>query len=379
MKIEVYSPTIRRKEMDAVLTAMVEDKIGPGEQGKFLIQIAREKIKFEYCIALRSPAIALYRALRSLNIEKGQGILVSALSPQYYALVIEELGLFPVFCDTQALNPCIDRDSVEKAIAEQKENLKIGAIILHHTLGYVSDSYAIAELGVPLIEDCSQSYGTYIEGEATANEGEAGGSTPPPPEEKARQQQVFFPHAGLCTILGLEEKDMLTSGGGALLFTASRREGTVLREMGELPPEYGLPDMNAAMAVVQFREASKNLMKRREIFKHYSHSALRTRHKRFVQGPISSPGETDLNLEYNNFAFPLVLETGMKDVKAYGRRKEIAVESAFDNTLVGSGLVNPEQCPHAYSLSLRTALFPMYPRLRMSDVEKVARLIQTLP
>jgi dTDP-4-amino-4,6-dideoxygalactose transaminase len=30
MKIEIYSPTIRRKEMDAVLTAMVEEKIGPG-------------------------------------------------------------------------------------------------------------------------------------------------------------------------------------------------------------------------------------------------------------------------------------------------------------------------------------------------------------
>ena len=29
--IQTYSTTIRRKEMDAVLTCMVDEKIGPGE------------------------------------------------------------------------------------------------------------------------------------------------------------------------------------------------------------------------------------------------------------------------------------------------------------------------------------------------------------
>jgi dTDP-4-amino-4,6-dideoxygalactose transaminase len=69
----------------------------------------------------------------------------------------------------------------------------------------------------------------------------------------------------------------------------------------------------------------------------------------------------------------------MKDVKSYARRKDIAVESAFDNTLIGSGMVPPELCPEAYSLSLRTVLFPIYPRLSLADAEKVAKLILTLP
>ena len=43
MKIEVYSPTIRRKEMDAVLTAMVEDQIGPGERARLLLQTAKDR------------------------------------------------------------------------------------------------------------------------------------------------------------------------------------------------------------------------------------------------------------------------------------------------------------------------------------------------
>ena len=199
----------------------------------------------------------------------------------------------------------------------------------------------------------------------------------------------------MFTILGLEERDMLTSGGGALLYAMNRRDAAVLRNLGnagggELPPEYGLPDMNAAMAIVQFREVPKNLLKRREIARLYTQSALRTRHKRFIQHDIQNPkaersvsrdGDSNekLSVEYNNYAFPLCLETGMKDVKAYARRKEIAIENAFERTPAGSGIVPPEQCPEAYSLSLRTVLFPIYPRLSMADAGKVSKLILTLP
>jgi len=368
MKIEVYSPTIRRKEMDAVLTAMVEDKIGPGEQAKFLIQTAREKIKFDYCLALRSPAIALHLALQSLGLERGQAVLVSALSPLYYQRVIADLGLVPLYCDVPAFSACLSRESIEKALASKDESLDVRCIVLHHNLGFLSDAAAIAELGIPVIEDCSQSYGTFMQEEGASVAAPVENSAAPT-ETPAASAPPATGNIGVFTILGFEERDMLTCGGGALLYACNRRDAAVLRNLEQLPAEYGLPDMNAALAVVQFREAAKNLVKRREIASLYTQSALRTRHKRFV-----SP-----DLEYNNYAFPLILETGVKDVKAYARKKDTAVESAFENTLVGSGGVLPEQCPEAYSLSLRTVLFPLYPRLKMSDAERIAKLIMTLP
>ena len=412
MKIEVYSPTIRRKEMDAVLTAMVEDKIGPGEQAKFLIQTARERIKFDYCLALRSPAIALHLALKALGLQRGQGVMVSALSPLYYVRVIEDLGLEIHYCDVLSSTVTMSRETVEKALA-LTPGADIRCIVLHHSLGYLNDSAAIAGLGIPVIEDCSRSYGTVIgEGEAGLT-AESGGrvrssmgtgvsdgnaasagitvldkNIAPAGNIISSGSIVPTGNVGVFTILGLEERDMLTSGGGALLYSANRRDAAVLRNAGELPPEYGLPDMNAALAVVQFREAAKNLIKRREIAKLYTQSALRTHHKRFVQLDIQNPKTTSVvndeshekqPVEYNNYAFPLLLETGLKEVKVYARKKDIAVENAFDNTLTGAGIVPPEQCPEAYSLSLRTVLFPIYPRLGMTDAEKVAKLILTLP
>jgi dTDP-4-amino-4,6-dideoxygalactose transaminase len=374
MKIEVYSPTIRRKEMDAVLTALVEDKIGPGEQAKLLIHIAREKLSFDYCVALRSPATALYLALKSLNLQEGQGVAVSALSPRYYVRVLEDLGLKPLYCDVLPSAAYMGRETIEAALKARDPALDVRAIVLHHTLGYFPDAAAIAELGIPLIEDCSQSYGTVYSEEKAAGEPED--NSPPPPVRYAGS-------AGVFTILGLEEQDMLTSGGGALLYASNRRDGSVLRGLGDLPPEYGLPDMNAAMAVVQFREAAKNLAKRGEIAGVYTQSALRTRHKRFIQLDVSEPRgggeEARKSVEYNNFCFPLILETGMKDVKAYAKRKDIGVESAFDNTPAALGMAPPEACPEAYSLSLRTALFPLYPRLGAREIEQVSRLILTLP
>ena len=324
--------------MDAVLTAMVEGKIGPGDQSKLLLQTIREKIRFGQCHALRSPVLALFLAIKSLKLEQGQGVLISALSPVYYLQVIEDLGLKPIFCDVLASSPTLNVESVEKALSNKPNGITAGCIVLHHTLGYLSNGADLNDLGIPVIEDWSQSYGS------TATEN--------PVQNSA-----------LYTMIGLEERDMLTCGGGALLFSMGNNP---IEQ--NLPPEYGLPDMNAALALVQFRESGKNLIKRKEIANIYTQSALRTKHKMFVQSE-----------DYNNYAFPLILEKGLKDVKLYARKKEIELESAFENTLIGCGMVTPEQCPQAYSLSLRTVIFPIYPRLGMADAGKVAKLIQTLP
>jgi dTDP-4-amino-4,6-dideoxygalactose transaminase len=361
MKIEVYSPTIRRKEMDAVLTAMAEDRIGPGERSRLLVQTAKEHLHFDFALALRSPVAALYLALKALDLNDGDGVLVSALSPRYYARVFSDLRLTPLYCDVSFSFPCMSRETIEKALTEMPSGFQPRCIVLHHTLGFVPDTAAIAGLGFPVIEDVSQSYTPAPVEPSGKPGGEPGG------EPAAAKEAVH----GVFTILGLEERDMLTSGGGALLFAMNRRDGSMLRNYSGIPAEYCLPDINAALAVVQFREAARNMERRHEIAQVYTQASLRTRHKRFVS-PDGVP-------EYNNYAFPLVLETGMKDVSVYARKKEIIVESAFEQSLAGAGISDATLCPASHSLSLRTVLFPLFPRLHSHDAQRVSKLIMTLP
>ncbi|MDR1839165.1 MAG: DegT/DnrJ/EryC1/StrS family aminotransferase [Treponema sp.] len=343
MKIEVYSPTIRRKEMDAVLTAMVEEKIGPGERSRLLIQTAKEHLHFDYALALRSPAVALHLALKALNVKAGQAVIISALSPRYYLNVLEDLQLTPLFCDVTYDFPCMNREMIETTIEKKPPDLQIAAVVLHHTLGFAPDASSVVELGFPVIEDISQSYGSW------QNTGDP----------------VF--HGTFC-ILGLEERDMLTSGGGALLFAMNRKDGSVLRNFVGIADEYCLPDINAALAVVQFKEVQRNLEKRNEIANFYIYASLQTRHKRFIPRT-----ENDINF----YSFSLVLHTGLKDVIAYAKKKDILLENAFEKTLAGSQICG--DCPVSSSLAMRTVLFPMYPRLRSHEVERVSRLIMTLP
>ncbi|MCL2721217.1 MAG: DegT/DnrJ/EryC1/StrS family aminotransferase [Treponema sp.] len=343
MKIEIYSPTIRRKEMDAVLTAMVEEKIGPGDRSRLLIQTAKEQIGFDYALALRSPAVALHFALKALNVKPGQAVIISALSPRYYLQVLQDLQLTPLFCDVTYDFPCLNRDLIENIISKNSQGYEIAAIVLHHTLGFIPDTASISELGIPVIEDISQSYGSTYES------------------------------YGVFCILGLEERDMLTAGGGALLFSMTKKDSTALRGFAGAANEYFLPDINAALAVVQFKEQQRNTERRRDIVKIYINACLslatRTKHKRFI--PVN-------NTEDNcNYSFSLVLETGLKDVITYAKKKEIEIENAFENTIAGAG--GCSDCPVSSSLVLRTIQFPMYPRLRSQDVERISRLIMTLP
>jgi dTDP-4-amino-4,6-dideoxygalactose transaminase len=333
--------------MDAVLTALVEDKVGPGEHSGFLTQTVKEYLGFDSCISLRSPAMALALSLKLLNIEEGKGVMVSALSPLYYLQVIQDLRLTPVFCDVEDSQACMSKETVLSALDD------VRAIVIHHTLGFVPESQGMMEIGIPVIEDCSLSCGTFL---ASADV-EHGASH-------------ISPFQGIFGILGLEERDMLTAGGGALLFAGNKRNGAVLKNDGRLPPEYKLPDMNAAMAVAQFRDLAKNLKKRKEIAQVYTQASLRTRHRRFIVRE---------DAPYNNYTFPLILETGMKDVKAYARKKGVEVESAFAGTIISANPNLIERCPVSASLSLRTALFPLYPRLSSADIEKTAKIIGTLP
>jgi len=383
MKIEVYSPTIRRKEMDAVLTAMVEEKIGPGERSRLLIQTAKEQLHFDYALALRSPAVALFLGLKALGVKAGQSVVISALSPRYYLQVLLDLHLTPLYCDVTYDFPCMSRELIENTIAQRKEKPApsadaalneissgdaagdVAAIVLHHTLGFVPDTSSIAELGIPVIEDISQSCVSWFKPVSKEKNDSA------KKEEKAApqtQEEAKSQLAGVFCILGLEERDMLTSGGGALIFAMNRKDASLLRNFTGIADEYNLPDINSALAVVQFREVQRNLARRNEIAEIFIQASLRTRHKRFI--PVN-------NNEYCNYSFSLVLETGLKDVIAYAKKKEIILENAFEKTIASAGLTSG--CPVSNSLVLRTVLFPMYPRLRSQDVERISRLIMTLP
>lgn len=359
--INTYSSTIRRREMEAVLTCMVDEHLGPGETALRLIQTVKEIIGCDGALALRSPSLALEYALRALELPKESGIMVSALAPVWQILTIEKLGYKPVVLDVSEEDGLVSVSAVE-------EGIKNGGrlLILTESMGVLPDIQSFISLGLPIIEDISQSALSYYPAEKV--EGEQKENSDSSEEQLGKQAGMY----GVYSILGMEDKDIITAGGGAVLFAPGRREWTVLKKYADEAPSTDLmPDMNAALAFVELKEFNRNEAVRKELFALYSRAVMSGRHKTYVRA--SDSGSTI-------YSFPLVLNSGFKDVKAYAQKKGIEVRQAYENSIIAlrqSELAS--SCICANSLLLRCAMFPLYPRLGQKDAGKIVKVLSTLP
>ncbi len=327
--------------MDAVLTCMVAEKIGPGEMNVKLSQLARENLGVDGATAFRSAPIALSYALKALDLAPGSGIIISALAPAWHLHSVKNLGYEPVITDVHPETGLVTAELLEDAIRRGGR-----LILLHEALGFLPEMQAILSLNMPVIEDISQSVGANLEG---------------------RQAGTF----GQFAILGLEEGDLLTSGGGALLLAANKREAVVQRKLeDEAPSTDILPDINSALGFVQLKELARNAELRRNMATLYVNSLMQGRHKTMVQ--MGEGGNAV-------YSFPVILSSGLKEVRQYVNRKEIEIAPAFAGSVaetLGDAL---DGCINAKSLLMRCVLFPLYPRLGGANSAKVAKILATLP
>lgn len=351
--IQTYSTTIRRKEMDAVLTCMVDEKIGPGELNQRLISQVKDFIKCDGAVALRSPSIALKYALISLGIEKKSKIMISALAPAWQYQAICDLGFEPFVLDVNEDNGLVTAEIVQNAVFNGGKLL-----LLHESEGIVPNLQEILQIGVPVIEDISQSAGASI-----AELDENGVET-----EKRRSVGTF----GVYTILGLEEKDVITAGGGAILIAPGRREWIVLKKyVDEAPLTDLLPDINSALAWVQVKEFPKNEVTRKELFSLFQRACMVGHHKMYVR---------EMDNGSTMSCFPLILSSSFKDVKQYAAKKDIEISLAYENSVIALKQEElSDTCIHAKSLYLRCVHIPLYPRLTHAESAKIVKVLSSLP
>lgn len=365
--IQTFSSTIRRKEMDAVLTCMVDEKIGPGEINARLIQTVKEFFSCAGAVALRSPDVALKYALKALNLEAGSAVMISALAPSWQIFAIEEAGFKPLVLDVESESAQVSAEIVSEGM---KEGGRV--LVLTESLGILPDFESILALGVHIIEDVSQSAGGIVpepsaEGEKNSAS-EENSAQVKLGEIKGKRAGSF----GIYSICALEEHDVITAGGGALLFAHGRRDWPVLKSVVEniLPVEM-LPDINAALALIQIKEFYRNEQKRKEIHALFSRSVMSGKNRTFAR---------DIENLSTVWSFPLVLNSGFKDVKQYAQKKEIEIRAAFEDCVFSR---RPDEfdkaCKNAKTLFLRTAVFPLYPRLSRTQVEKISKVLLTLP
>lgn len=390
--------------MDAVLSCMVTDSLGPGSLSLQLTDAVADYLGLAGGIALRERARAFSIAVDRLGLARGASVVLDPLVPHAYHAVLVERGLVPHYVDVDKGSLCIGSELVERTVQKANDaGRPVGAIVTHTTLGFVPDMEAIVALGVPVIEDVSEGIG--------ANTGE---------DRVGRY--------GRLVIVAMEPESVITAGGGTLVLAASKADRSALRRVAdELSSDALLPDMNAALGVTQIKEIEKFVARRSEIASAYSRAIMRGRHRSPVQ-----PGEGQ-----NVFlTFPVLIEGRVADVEAYARKKGVETRLAFEGTVLdrygraaheeiaaapegepgveprddgpedtnsgsapaaegGSNdgrndvpspeaplhevVVSESEFPVARSLLLRCVQFPLYPSLTAKEVSTIERVLTTLP
>ena len=365
--IETYSSTIRRKEMEAVLTCMVDEKLGPGEMCTRLVQTVKEKTGCDGAVAFRSPSIALEYALKALEIPEGSKVMLGALSPEWQMVAVKRMGFEPLVLDVEEETGLVPAENVEAGIQDGGR-----VLVLTETMGILPDIKSYLALEIPVIEDVSQSVlAHYPEDEAEDGKEStkaAEGTEEESPEPKGKVAGMY----GSYAIIGMEDRDIITAGGGAVVFAPTRKDWSALKKYTDAAPSTDImPDMNASLALVELKEFRRNEESRKSIYALFTRAIMSGRHKTFVRAP-----------DYGStiYSFPLVLNTGFKDVKAYAQKKGVEVSPAFERSIIA--LHNEEFAPRcicANSLFMRCALFPLYPRLGKKDAEKIVKILASLP
>jgi len=342
MSIPVNKPTLKRKDLDSVLSCMVADSLSPGQNAQKIVDSLREYLSREGGAAFREPSRALENALKALAIEPGSGVALSALSPDWFRDAVERVGLVPVIVDILPQGFSVDFDRLSALAAEGA----IKAIVIPAPLGYPTNVEKLEELELPIIEDISQSLG-------------------------ARTQTRMLGATGHYTLVGLEQNDLITGGGGCIVLARSRREALALRRIVDgLPEVMMLPEMNAALAVSQMHQLSHFLELREEYRQLFHRSLMQSKHS----APMLEDG-----CEMVPYGFPVITSLGLKDVVSYAMKKGIETLQPFSRTVM-TRMEEPGQLvPNAWGLSLRMLLFPLYPTLGKKNAELITKVLSTLP
>jgi dTDP-4-amino-4,6-dideoxygalactose transaminase len=342
MLVPLSRPTLRRKDYNSVLNCLVSDQIAPGPLSQEFSYALSRALGVSGAVGLISYRSCIQCALDLLELEPGDGVLLSALAPKEYLQVVESRGLVARIADVDLERPLPSVGQLENHLSRG-----VKAIVLYYTLGCLPAGDDIFQVGVPVLEDITEAVGGVWGDFACGSRGRVG-------------------------VVSLDAGGLITAGCGGAVFSRDRRSVRMLKDiMAAGYADHLLPDMNAALGISQLRELPRFLQKRTEIEQLFREALLRSRHS-----PLFDEGTSV------HFSFPILVKDGRPEVCRYAGKRGVRTEAAFKDAIVAVQAGIPEaggHFPNAEQLLWRCLLFPLYPSLARKDVQLICKVLSTLP
>lgn len=150
-------PDLGAEEMTAVLEVIRSGWIGTGRVCKQFEEEFADFMGSGYAVGVSSCTMGLQLALTTLGIRRNDNVIVPALTFAATINAVLSLGAFPVLVDVDSTG-CIDVDKVNKAV-----NIYTKAVIPVH---YSGTPCKIRKINpkLKIIEDCAHAFGSLLSG-----------------------------------------------------------------------------------------------------------------------------------------------------------------------------------------------------------------------
>ena len=253
LKIAINVPIVGKEEISTVTSILRNGALtsSVNRGGKYVQnfeKLAASFVRSKYVIAVNSGTAALQAALYSLDIKKGDEVLLPSFTFVATANAITSTGAKPVFVDIQKENYTIDTDDLQKKITK-----KTCAIIPVHLYGHVADIEKLSEIAkkhnLPVIEDSAQSLGSTYKGKHTGTFFEMGCFSMYPAKVMTSGEGGFI----VTNNKKLRDKLLMIRNHGMINGSDTKIFGLNLR----------LPEINAAIATIQMKKLPNFLKSRK--------------------------------------------------------------------------------------------------------------------
>lgn len=255
--IPVLEPFLGEEELNNVVEAVKSSWIS--SQGKFIGEFEEGFAKYHHVkhgIATSNGTAALHLALKSLDIGKGDEVLVPSLTFAATANAVLYCNAEPVFVDSHPEYWCMDPDNLEDKITSRTK-----AIIPVHLYGHPCDMDPIMDLAedhhLYVVEDAAEAPGALYKGKKVGTFGD-------------------------IACYSFYGNKIITTGEGGICITNNevlKSKMRILRDHGMNPEKrywhdvigfnYRMTNLQAAIGAAQMQKLDQFIEKKRELASYY--------------------------------------------------------------------------------------------------------------
>lgn len=336
MALPLIRHSLKRKDLDQLLVAVLQDKLGSGEYYDRLKRELGESFAISQTALYASPLSAVLALVQASGLVAGDRVVLSVLAPGYWVQGLLASGIEVVWSDVASTVPLLDLAE----LVRQRRFEGVKAVVADTTLGYIPALELVQDLPVQVFVDFSQGLGGTLMQKPVSNWGD-----------------------WILATLGSES--LLAGPGGCVL---GRRKRSSEPHLEPLVWDR-LSEMVCALVLSQWSDVEALAEGKRENFRILFH-----RLSRRVSQP-RQPGEAYPVLPF----FPVLVESGAKEVVAFARKNSVEADWAFRDHQWWPAIEASDGFPHARKFVQHTLAFPLYSSFGSKELELLGKVLASLP